>query len=552
MSNESRITPAVLQSLVASIDDGLMMLNSDWQIVYLNERSAEILGKPAQDLLGHNLWKIFPEAIDGPLHVHTHAAIAQQSVVQFDHYCQTQARWFEQRIYPSPQGLTILSLDIESTSRKQTEALLKQINTNLTQQVQEHMLQLNQAIGFEATLKRITDKVRDSLDEAHILQAVVQELVYVTGVQCCNSAVYDLEQSIATIRYEHTTTTWSFQGKVVKMADFVEGYAQLLQGQYFQFCPLVVPPNEDQKAVLACPILDDQEVLGDLWLIHEANHQFHEQDIRLLQQVANQCAIAIRQARLYESSQNQVQELEHLNRLKDEFLNTVSHELRTPIANIKMASRMLEVIFQQGGLPAATATKAERYLQILRNECDREINLVGDLLDLSRLEANVDSLLLSSMPLQDWIPHLAEPFLDRIQSQQQHLQIKIPTDLPLILSDLDRLGRIITELLNNACKYTSPSEKICIEVHQQAEQMVIQISNSGVEIPPAEQTRIFDKFYRIPNNDPWKYGGTGLGLALVKKLTEQVQGSIEASSKAGWTTFTLKIPVSIEQKRLNF
>lgn len=349
--------------------------------------------------------------------------------------------------------------------------------------------------------------------------------------------------------------------------------------------------------MLTCPILDDQGVLGDLWLINHKFYAFSEQDIRLVQQVANQCAIALRQARLYKAAQVQVAELERLNHLKDDFLSRVSHELRTPIASIKMASQMLEISLNQAGLLAPETNSFTRYLNILQGECQREMSLVNDLLDLSRLEAQAEPLQLTSMSLQDWISELVEPFVEKLEKQSQQLQVHMPASITAVVSDFPKLSRILAELLQNASKYTPSGKMIAVSAQvlgvSQAQDdlspliqpllpqggqttgasrdkspvfdplallgssmplfsppsgyrsfLLLQVSNSGVEIPVQERSRIFEKFYRIPNaQDPWRHGGTGLGLALVKKLVEQLQGQIDVFSDHEVTTFTVQIPL---------
>jgi signal transduction histidine kinase len=114
--------------------------------------------------------------------------------------------------------------------------------------------------------------------------------------------------------------------------------------------------------------------------------------------------------------------------------------------------------------------------------------------------------------------------------------------LPPLTTDIEFLERILGELLGNACKYTPAGEKLLISARPDAAKIQIQICNTGVMIPPEECDRIFDKFYRIPSSDPWKYGGTGLGLALVKKLVTILQGSIQASSHDHITCFTILLP----------
>ncbi|MBD2077090.1 AAA family ATPase [Phormidium sp. FACHB-592] len=419
--------------------------------------------------------------------------------------------------------------------------------TQLEQQVQERTAQLQRSLTFEATLKRITDKVRDSLDESQILQTTVEELAIVLGVDCCDAGIYDSEHQTSTIQYEYTTSMDSIQGQVIQLDTMPDLYAQLLQGQDFQFC-MIIPEtlrSKHQFAMLACPIVDNEGTLGDLWLFRPKEAAFSELEIRLVQQVANQCAIAIRQARLYQAAQTQVQTLEELNQLKDDFLSTVSHELRTPISNMKMAIYMLNQI--------PDPERQQRYLNILQYECAREAELINDLLDLQRLAVGTMSLNLETIQLQEWLPESLEPFYERTENRQQHLQVDIAPDLPPLTSDPASLSRIVAELLNNACKYTPPGEWIRIMIRIKAAMvgsqepryasLVISVSNSGVEIPVSELPHVFDRFYRVAGADRWKQGGTGLGLALVQKLVDHLGGTIRVESTTNLTCFTVELPL---------
>jgi signal transduction histidine kinase len=286
-----------------------------------------------------------------------------------------------------------------------------------------------------------------------------------------------------------------------------------------------------------------------LWLFKSALSSFSAIELRLVQQVANQCAIALRQALLYEAAQAQVKELQRLNQLKDDFLSTISHELRTPIANIKLVVQLLTRLTNRGQTwlqniadSAEQDGKVEKYLDVLQDECERELHLIEDLLNLQHIEAGVYALQPTIIQLQDWIPHIVEPFQIRAQRQQQQLCLNLAPDLPPFTTDLPSLSRIITELLSNACKYTPPNETITIEVFLQTGHLHLRVINTGVEIAPEELSRIFDKFYRVPNNDPWKHSGTGLGLALAKKLVQQLKGTIAVTSTNHLTCFTVTLP----------
>lgn len=462
------------------------------------------------------------------------------------HQCAYSRQWESSDINLLRKLANQLAIAVQQSELHQQ---VQQLNNTLEQQVQERTVQLQQALEFEAVLRRITDKVRDSLNEAQILHTAVRELAFALRVENCNAALYDLDQRTSTIRYEHTTAAFELGERVLQMADFPEIYRPLLAGQTLEYCPLPFNLTQAKVTKLACPILvrstltqENEEILGDLWLTRSGALAFDAPEVRLVQQVANQCAIALRQARLYQAAQAQVKELERLNQLKDDFLSTVSHELRTPIASIKVATQLLEVILKPLGILEATS-RAARYFQILKKESEREIRLVNDLLDLSRLDAGTEPLVLTSIDLMYWIPQIVKSFEERIHNQQQQLQLDIAPELPLLKTDFGYLERILTELLQNACKYTPVGETITVTANMTNKTVQLKVYNTGVEIPTEELDRIFDKFYRIPNNDPWRHGGTGLGLALVKRLTERIGATIEVKSSNNRTCFSVEIPV---------
>lgn len=538
---------AKFRSLIQNSSDIITILGSDGTIQYESPSIERVLGYKPDDLISKNAFDlIHPEDVASVSDVFNNLIQKPGTVLSIEYRFQEQGgswRFLESTgnnllAEPSVAGVIVNSRDI--TERKQAEKALQQLNTDLDCQVQERTAQLQQALDFEATLKRITDKVRDSLDESQILQTVVQELALVLDIICCDTALYNLVDCTSTICYEYTVEddegtlkTPSSIGRVVQMADVPDVYRQLLQGQYFQYCDLTLDPIRSQVAVLSCPIVDDRGVLGDLWLFNHKNDAFDELEIRLVQQVANQCAIAIRQARLYQTATAQIEELEKLNQLKDDFLSTVSHELRAPIANMKMALSMLKV--------SSNPERREIYLEILQAECTRESELINELLDLQRLEAGSYSILLNeAVNLQKLLPSIIEPFRVRTQQRQQTLQINLPLDLPVLVSDRASLERILAELLNNACKYTPNGGEIVLHVCKKSTEAatIFTISNPA-EIPADQLPRLFEKFYRVPKGDRWHQGGTGLGLALVQKLVEQLQGTIEVESSNGWTTFTV-------------
>ncbi len=457
---------------------------------------------------------------------------------------------------------------------------LERLNLQLQRRVLIQTEKLQQAHAFETTLKQISEQVRDSLDEHQVLQSAVEGLAKTLDLVNCNAALLNPGQQTSIVCYEHTNTLAASTGQVYAIDETPDIYAQLAKGMAFQFNSLRPNPNRGRVTMLACPIADDLQVLDSLWLIRPCHQWFRWQEVNLVQQVANQCAIALRQARLYQAAQSQVTDLQRLDRLKDELLSTVSHELRTPMASIQLATEMLAGELQAIPLPDETRAGLDGYVQMLKAQGDREISLIDNLLELAKLNSDAVTLSVATFHLQDCLPAFVRPFAERAQSQQQPFQVQIQPDLPALNTDQVYLESILAELLTNAGKYTPPGEEIMLWVefepiphptdgtesswvslsdHPASQppaspkksckpkmpQLLIQVRNSGVEIPVAERDRIFEKFYRIPQPNPWQHSGTGLGLALVKQRVAALGGSIQVTGTQDYTLFTVQIPVTL-------
>ncbi len=445
--------------------------------------------------------------------------------------------------------------------RQRAETRIRQLNASLERRIETRTIELQQVLRFELALKKIAEQVRDSLDQHQILQTAVETLGRALDVSCYSATLYDSDHPSATIRYQWVQPdSKAAQDPMCCRGDFPNVLEPLQQRTCVTFCQTQPSDLHPHAVILACSIFDDRVnqtgILGDLWLLRETHTSFSDKEIHLVQQAAAQCAIALRQARLYESAQAQVKELQRLHQLKDDFLSTVSHELRTPITNMKLVISLLNAFAdQKNGLlqerlsSHTQDSKIRHYLKVLQEECDRELALVDDLLNLQQAEAAAYTGQIISINLQDVLPHLVEPFVIRAQSQQQTLDIHLAPDLPTLHLDWHRLERSITELLTNACKYTPVNGTIAIAAAIDPPDTLpmrclhLSVTNTGIEIAPEERSRIFDKFYRIPHHDPWKYGGTGLGLALVQRLIEQMDGSIEVESANNQTCFRIRLPI---------
>ena len=461
------------------------------------------------------------------------------------HHCNSARQWSQSEIELLKQLATQVGIAVQQAELYDR---VRSFNSYLEQKVKQRTTELQNSFKFETLTRRVTEKMRDTLDETQILQTVTREIGQILRIKRCKIEFYNSDRSIATIAYEYTTELPNCQETAIKTADFSEIYQRLLQKQSLQFVEQVpeLSPINTQATRLVCPIFDVRGAIGNLWLLRPKEEFFTPAEIALVEQIANQCAIAIRQARLYQQSQTQVEELERLNILKDDFLKTISHELRTPMSSILLASETLEMLLEREIGSNRSATFA-RVLKIFRAACDRQNQLVNDLLTLCYIDANQEMLAVQWIDLSVWLPEIIEPFKERVEQQQQSLILNIEDNLPQVRSDIKFIKRIVVELINNACKYTPSEEIITVTASSTDSTIELSVSNTGTEIPILEQQRVFDKFYRIPNRDPWRFGGTGIGLALVKNLIKLIGGTIDLKSESGTTTFTIYLPDAVPE-----
>ena len=248
-------------------------------------------------------------------------------------------------------------------------------------------------------------------------------------------------------------------------------------------------------------------------------------------------------------------ELESICQQKDDFINHISHDLRAPLMNIKMAMRMLTTSLETDVDLAnlLSGHRAKKYLQILEQECDREVELIDRILELQRLELALvpgcrqrnRQIDLEAVEISTWLLVTIVPFMDRIEISRQILTTSMSEWLPILTTDRVYLTKILIELLNNACKYTQANGKILVSIEGNPDSawLTIEVKNQS-EISAHHLPHIFEQFYRISGANRSQQG-SGLGLSLVLKLVQQLKGKIDVISADGWTKFIVQLPVDL-------
>ena len=224
--------------------------------------------------------------------------------------------------------------------------------------------------------------------------------------------------------------------------------------------------------------------------------------------------------------------LTELDRLKSEFVSSVSHELKTPLTTIKLLAHLLQ---------RSSLSEEEKldYLRTIAVECDRQIDFVGNLLDLSRIESGAYKLRHARVEVNDLVRSSVGVERQRAESLGLRLTTEVSSNLPPLNGDFDALRRVIRGLVDNAIKYTPEGGHITASAQQAGEALAIIVKDTGKGIAEADIPRVFEKFYRASSEAE----GVGLGLYLAQHIVEQLNGKITVASKEGHgTTFTVLLP----------
>jgi PAS domain S-box-containing protein len=232
-------------------------------------------------------------------------------------------------------------------------------------------------------------------------------------------------------------------------------------------------------------------------------------------------------------------DLSQANRRQSEFLATLAHELRNPLSPIRTG---LDLMRMTGDNPAA----ATRVREMMERQVEHLVHLVDDLLDLARISTGKIELRKARVLLKNIVLNAVETTLPEMQAKKQDFSLHVPDEPIWLDADANRMAQVIGNILTNSRKYTPDKGKISLSVRQEDGEAVIAVTDSGIGIPEDSLPDIFDMFTQVGHGIDLSQGGLGIGLSLVKRLTERHGGTVSAFSAGPGkgATFTVRIPVA--------
>lgn len=436
-----------------------------------------------------------------------------------------------------------------------TAGRLQESYAGLEHKVAERTGELTRSIAELRALGDVVQAVNSSLDLEQVLVTIVTHAVQLSGAN--EGTIYEFEEAtgifepranygasdamIAALRDSKIRVGDTSVGQCAEQRVPIQ-LTDVASGAGYRLRELLL--REGIRSVLAVPLLREDGVIGALVIRRSEAGEFPQQVVALLQTLAAQSVLAIHNARLFREIREKGMQLEAASQHKSQFLANMSHELRTPLNAIIGVSEMLledahDLKREDEIEPLDRVLRAGRHL----------LELINDILDLSKIEAGKMELHLESFPLAPLIEDVAKTIQPLADKSGNALAVSCPPDIGTICADQTRVRQALLNLVSNANKFTERG-KVTITVQRATgrgrEWITMAVTDTGIGMTPEQMSRLFHEFVQADSSTTRRFGGTGLGLAISRRFCQMMGGDIGVESEAGrGSTFTIRLPAEV-------
>ncbi|MCA9980135.1 MAG: GAF domain-containing protein [Anaerolineales bacterium] len=296
-----------------------------------------------------------------------------------------------------------------------------------------------------------------------------------------------------------------------------------------------LPSALNTQTQMTIPIINERRLLGAATIERNTAHAYDEKDLDAAVRFIEHITVAITNALLYA-------EVKVANEAKSEFVSLVSHELKTPLTAIRGYTDLMLT-----GLTGAVNEQQQEYMGTIVSNVNRMMTLIQDLTDISRIETSQLTVRLQPIPFANVVSETVAGIQSMAKNKNIDIDLHMPSDIPLVLGDHNRLVQVMTNLVGNACKYSPPDTKVDVMVRcgqNDKGQAVVwcEVRDHGYGIAPEDQQKLFSKFFRSADPNIRQSSGTGLGLFITKGLIELHGGELQFESELNkGTSFTFSV-----------
>jgi two-component system, NtrC family, sensor kinase len=464
--------------------------------------------------------------------------------------------------------------EIEVLASFSGQAVVAIEKIRLFRELQVRTDELARSVEELRALAQTTQAVNSSLNRERVLSAIAEQ-----ACRLCQADAGLITEFVESTGEFRPVATWNVRAEFVrKILASPPTWGKGVTGRSAANCGAVQIPDvraedgyawreaiagEGYRALLSVPLVRDDRTVGTIAVARKTAGAFAERFVDLLTTFANQASIALEHARLYQQLHEKATQLEVVSRHKSQFLASMSHELRTPLNAIIGFSEVL----LDPSLGTLSEEERQEFLTNILTSGKHLLRLINDVLDLSKVEAGKMELQCEPVVLADVVEGVLGTVKTLATRKRILVQGDVPPNLGSVHADPARLKQILYNLLSNAIKFTPEEGQVIVAARRVEESRThrgagaqgrgdatgralfgfveVSVTDTGVGISPAHQERIFEEFEQVPYPTRTPQEGTGLGLALVKKLVQMHGGTIRVTSELGQgSTFAFTIPVN--------
>ncbi|MFI6829735.1 GAF domain-containing protein [Kribbella sp. NPDC050241] len=411
-------------------------------------------------------------------------------------------------------------------------------SVKLVQQLEARGAELTRRLGELEALREVGEAVNSSLDVANVLSTIAKHAVRISATDGGSIMEYDEDAQCFLVRSVYQTAPRVIE----RLRDTRIHLDETLVGRAAKLGrPLAVPDlsaverdphlevlyDAGWRSLVAVPMLREGQIVGSLVVRRMRPGEFAEETLTLLEMFADQSTLALLNAQLYRELKRRSAELEVASRHKSEFLASMSHELRTPLnAVLGFSEVLLERMF--GDLNE----RQEEYLRDIHGSGKHLLELLNEILDLSKVEAGRMELEYSTFPLRRVLDNTASMLRERAAAHGIELHVEVGPGIDQVYADELRLKQVVLNLATNAVKFTGADGAVVIRATRSGAEVHIAVTDTGRGVPPEDRERIFESFQQ-GGRGPSQEEGTGLGLTLSRRIVELLGGRMWLDSEVG-------------------